>query len=487
MSLTTGSTGGQNGAFRFIVYGALAALGGFAIKRAAGATVNHVADRAVSIFTQDPYQENWFEAISQFRRMGVQRIMEIDLRAAHSDGLLLRPLGSPKSMPNLQGLMFNIAQLGPLPTDHALPVNTRVTLGPEAERPLTVEMPVLISGMGYGVFMSKAAKIAIAKGANRAGTATNTGEGPFLAEERETADRLIVQYHRGNWMNLESLQRADAVEIHIGQGASGSVGIRMPIQKVNPQLKEEMGLSPDEDPEQQSTFSELAQGRGLTPLVERARRLSSGAPVFVKIAASHRIEDDLDACFSAGVDGIVIDGAQAGTGQSPPIAQDDFGIPTLYALVRARRHLDEIDVRRRTSLIVAGGLVTPGDFLKCLALGADAVYIGSAAMLALMAGQQQSASPGEPPTQVISYQGSHQSNFDVEKGAEYLANYLEGCRLEMEYAIRLLGKDDVCAVTRADLCALDDETARITGVDVAYKRASKSKSPQSPALAGRER
>lgn len=477
----------QRGAFKYLAYGALAALGGIGLSKAATLVADRWADRAVRIITQDPYEENLFEAVSQFRRIGLQRVMEIDLRAT-SGGMFLRPLGSPKAMPNFQGLMFNLAQLGPLPTAHDHSVNTKVTLGPQAERPLTIDLPVLIAGMGYGVFMSKAAKIAIAKGANQAGTATNTGEGPFLAQEREAANRLVVQYHRGNWMNMESLQHADAVEIHIGQGASGSVGSRLPKQKVTPQLKKEMGLGPDDEVQMSSTFSELSSGRGLAPLVERSRRLSRGAPIFVKFAASHRIEHDLDICFDAGADGVVIDGAQAGTGQSPPIAQDDFGIPTLFALVRARKHLDRIDPRHRMSLIVAGGLVTPGDFLKCLALGADAVYVGSAVMLAVMAGQQQKSTPGEPPTQVIAYQGNRQRGFDIEKGAKNLACYLDACRLEMEYAARLLGKDDVRDVTRADLCALDDETAHITGVEVAYDAPQQSETPESPpVLAGRRR
>lgn len=457
---------------KVLSYGAATVLGGMLLGKAAGGVVNRFADRVVDRIVKDPYEENWFEAISQFIRVGLQEIIEIDLRATGKD-MLLRPMGSPKKMPSLQGLMFNIAQLGPLPTAHDKPINTRVTIGAHAQKPLTIDIPIMIAGMGYGLFMSKAAKIALARAATKVGTATNTGEGPFLIEERQEAQKLIVQYHRGNWMRLDTLAKADAVEIHIGQGASGGVGMEMPVEKVSKNLCQEMDLPPGEPPLMRSTFPEIAEGRGLIPLVERARTISGGAPVLVKLAASHLIERELERVFQSGADGVVLDGAQAGTGQSPPIAQDDFGIPTLYALVRARRFLDRIDPQRRFSLIVAGGLYTPGDFMKCLALGADAVYVGTAVMLAMMAGQQIKSTPGEPPTQVIAYQGNHHRHFDIDQGAERAAQFLDACRLEIEFGLRMLGKEDVCDLSPDDLCALDDETAKVTGVDVAYKEPQK--------------
>ena len=474
------------GATKLLAFGALAVLGGWGLRKAASAALEGWADRTVSLVTQEPYQENLLEVLSQFRRVGVQRALEIDLRAS-TDRMLLRPLGTPKAMPDFSGLMFNLAQLGPLPTPHDRPVRMDVTIGPKALRPLEIAFPVMISGMGYGVFMSRAAKLAIARAANMAGTATNTGEGPFLMEERHVAHKLIVQYHRGNWMNLDALTYADAVEIHIGQGASGSVGSKLPPEKVTKALKETMGLEPHQDVEMRSTFPELAEGRGLAPLVERARALSDGAPVLVKLAASHRIEHDLAVCLQAGVDGVVIDGAQAGSGQSPPISQDDFGIPTLYGLVRARRFLDDADPEGRVSLIVSGGLCTPGDFLKCLALGADAVYIGTAAILALMTGQQSKATPGEPPTQVITYQGKEHHAFDPDKGTIALARYLRNCRLEMEYGLRLLGKDDVLALGPDDLCALDEQTAIATGVEPAYRAPQATRSGREPSSQRRRR
>ena len=452
---------------RGLYLGLGAALGVAGAARLGRMAVEAALDRAVRILTQDAYEENWVQGLSAFSRVGMQNLFEVDLRAGDRH-MLRRPLGSPKRYPGLDRLMFSFAQLDPLPTPADWSVNTRVVIGPYADYPLEIDLPVMVGGMGYGVSLSKEAKIAIARGATLAGTATNTGEGPFLPEERAAAEKLVVQYHRGNWMPLEALEQADMVEIHVGQGASGSVGSKLPPEKVTRRLTREMGLAPGEPAFVASTFEELAQGKGLAPIVDRARYLSGGRPVVVKLAASHRLEKDLAVCLKAGVDGVVIDGAQAGTGQAPPIVQDDFGIPTLYALLRARKFLDRHDPERRVSLIVSGGLVTPGDFLKCLALGADAVYAGTAILLALMAGQQHKATPGEPPTQVITYQGKRRGLFSIEKGAENVGNFLLACRDEIEHAVRQLGKDDVRAVDRSDLCALDDEIARITGLPVAY-------------------
>lgn len=450
-----------------LLLGTGAILGGASLVAAGRYLIAHIADRAVSIITRDPYRENLFELYSSARRAGLQTIVETDLRA-QDPRLLLRPLGSPKSFPHLGSLMFNPAQLYRLPTPFDRPVAMNAVLGVRAKRPLEVDIPILVGGMGYGVGLSKAAKIAIARGAALAGTATNTGEGPVLEEEREEARKLVVQYHRGNWMDERWLQRADMVEIHLGQGASASGGGVLPPEKTSPRLKRAMGLRRDQKAYIRSTFPELERGEPLSTLVERARKLSGGVPVAVKLAASHWLEHDLDLCVEAGVDGVVIDGAQAGTAQSPTITEDDFGIPTLYALVRARRHLDRIDPGREIFLIVSGGLFTPGDFLKCIALGADAVYVGSAIIFAAMAGQQQRATPWEPPTEVLLFQGKRKGRFSIEQGARNVARFLKSAADEMAHAVRMIGKEDVYDVGPEDMCALDEETARITGVELAF-------------------
>jgi len=458
----------KSGAQKALLYGAGALLGGVGLITAGRLLFEWAADRAVSILTQDPYRENLLEVHSSLRRTGLQTIIETNLRAKHGR-LLFRPLGSPKQFPNFDSLMFLGAQLDTLPTPFDRPVTLATTIGPAAARPLEVDIPVLVGGMGFGVGLSKAAKIAIARGASVAGTATNTGEGPFLPEERREARKLIVQYHRGSWMDESALRYADMVEIHIGQGASASGGGMLPPEKITRELKRAMRLAPGEKAFIRSTFPELERGRHLAILVDRARELSCGAPVVVKLAANHSIERDLSIAAEAGVDGVTLDGAQGGTAQSPAITEDDFGIPTLFALLRARKHLDRIDPERRISLLVSGGLYTPGDFLKCIALGADAVYVGSVILFALMAGQQHKATPLEPPVEVALYRGRYKRRLSVEEGARNVARYLKSVADEMAHAIRMLGKDHIADVGPGDLCALDREIAAIAGVEYAGK------------------
>lgn len=442
----------------------------------ARSAIDHVADWVTDVVTQDAYAENMLEALVGFRRTGVLPLLEIDLRTG-SKRPLKRPLGSIRQdWPHFDALNFDFAQLDRLPTPHEAPVETRTVIGPKAEYPLVVETPLLISGMGYGVALSKGAKLALARGATIAGTAVNTGEGPFLMEERRAAERLIVQYHRGNWMRLEDLAHADMVEIHLGQGASGGGGKVIPPEEIDRALRREMGLAPTEDAISHARFEGMSAGDDLVKVVERARRHApAGVPVGVKLAAGNSIERDLQLALEAGVDFVAIDGAQAGTHGSLPITEDDFGLPTLIALCRARAFLDEADSERSVSLIAGGGITSPGDSLKALALGADAVYLGSAAMYSLVVGQHVRSIPWEPPSSLIMYRGRNKGRFDPEVGAERVGNLLTAMTDEMADAARAMGYTSLREVSRKDLFAFDRTIAELCGVDWAWV-------PREPAL-----
>lgn len=415
----------------------------------------------------DPYRENLWELISAARRPGPQIILENSLRAAHG-ALLHRPLGSPRRWPNLEGLVFDGAQLARPPAAHDVPVDMAVTLGPRAQKPLRVDIPILVSGMAYGLALSRRAKVALARGAALAGTASNTGEGPVLPLERQAARKLIVQFHRASWgKDLDTLRRAAMVEIHLGQGASTGVGGEVVGARSDPNLRRVLGVPPGRPAVIPSHHQELAT-RSLGDLVAELRSVTGGVPIGVKLAPGRRLEADLEACVAAGVDVVALDGAQAATKGSPPILQDDFGLPTLHALVRAVRFLETRRVREQVSLIVGGGLYTPGDFLKVLALGADAVYIGTVALFVISHGQVFKALPWEPPTQLVFFGGQHEDALDVDEGAHRLANFLRAAAWEMAVAVRALGKRAVREVSKDDLMALDETTARLCGVPVSW-------------------
>jgi glutamate synthase domain-containing protein 2 len=416
----------------------------------------------------DLYDENLLELYSGARRFGLQKLGETELRASARTAIQ-RPLGSPKAFPNLDNLMFNIAQLETMPTPLNVQVEQAVTIGPKAMRPLRLGMPIMISGMAYGWALSEAAKVALAKGAAKAGTASNTGQGPWLESERQAAHQLIYQYHRGHWGKTPAiLRQADAVEIQFGQGANGGLAAVMEPALMDERLRQQLQVEPGQPAVLQARHTDVQRPEDLVELVKRLRIESGGVPVGVKLAAGQQLEADMHYALQANVDYIAVDGAEGATKSAPPITEDDFGLPTLFAVVRANRYLEQQKAKDRVSLVISGGLKTPGDFLKAIALGADAVYIGAAALFAMAHTQTLNALPYEPPTQAVWYDGKAADQFDPELGSETVKRFLISCRDELEEGIRALGKSRVQDVGRGDLFALDRTTAEICGVPLGY-------------------
>lgn len=450
-------------------FAAGAAAGGLGLLFSSRYLLAHVLRKSLRILMTEPYEENLLELYSAVSRFGVQALAESELRAA-SGRVIQRPLGTPKQLPNFSQLMFDLAQLAHMPTPLEAPVDLSVTIGPQANRQLRLKMPLIVAGMAYGWALSEDAKLALAAGATAAGTATNTGQGPWLDSERKAAKQLILQYHRGHWGKSEQIVRqADAIEIQFGQGAIAGLGAVLEAEHIDQRLAQQFQVKPGERAISPSRHPEVQRPEDLVDLVRRLRLQSGGVPVGVKLGAGQHLEQDMAYAVQAGVDFIAVDGAEAATKGSPPITEDDFGLPTLYALVRASRYLEEARVRDRISLIISGGLKTPGEFLKALALGADAVYIGTAALFAISHTQVVHTVPYEPPTQLVWYRGSAAKRFDWQAGARSLANYLSSCAAEMQEGVRALGKCKLSEVNRSDLVALDQSTAEICGVALGYR------------------
>lgn len=208
--------------------------------------------------------------------------------------------------------------------------------------------------------------------------------------------------------------------------------------------------------------------KDLPLLVSDLRRRANGIPIGVKIMATHKLEQDLEVALESGFDVIAIDGAQGGSLISYPTFQDDFGIPSLHALVRAQRHLQKRGVRRQISLLVAGGYFNPGSCLKAIALGADAVYLGTVPLYALVNKQHMKVLPPEPPTTLVSYSSKYNKRLDIDLAAERVANVLRSMVVEMEQVLRALGKTSLQELNPDDLVALDSFSAELAGVQRAY-------------------
>lgn len=319
--------------------------------------------------------------------------------------------------------------------------------------------------MSYGSALSMKAKIALALGANMAGTATNTGES-FLPEERDAAKRLIVQYHRGTWpLSVQNhprfLESADAIEVQIGQGAQGAGA--MVTHHVDPEMRKYFGLKDGDRAVVASRLQGVESSHDFVRLIRHLKARYS-VPVGVKLAASGWLEEDLEIIMEANADFIVLDGGEGGTHAGPPILQDDFGLPTMAAISRADQFLRNKQSRERMSLVAGGGLRSPGEYLKAIALGADAVYIGCAALMALSAYQIRKVLPGSPPEDLLFQKGRHRQELDVDQAARHLAQFLRSSADELRYGVQTLGKPSVHDVNRDDLIALDSATAELAQV-----------------------
>ncbi|KQL49901.1 glutamate synthase [Brevibacillus choshinensis] len=417
----------------------------------------------------DRYPENVFEMISAMKKINPQIVLENSLRAA-SGQVIERPFGSSRKFLTFDGLIFSPAQLAVFPAPEDAEVDLSITIGPMAKKPLTLDMPIMSGAMGYGIGVSEKVKIAIAKGTAAAGTVTNTGEGPLLPEERQYAKHLIIQYSSGKWAKEpETLRQADAIEIHFGQGASAGAASFIPAEYIKGRASQIMGVEGQEFVVIPSIHPDVQRAEDLPKLVDKLRTITDGVPIGVKICASAVLEADMEIAIQAGVDFISIDGGQAGTKGSPPILEDDFGLPTIYALSRAVRYLKERGVKDRITLLSGGGYATPGECLKALALGADGIFMGTAIVWAMTHDQVTKAIPWEPPTQLTWYPGSMKDQFDPELAATYLANFFFSFAEEFEIAILALGKTSLKEVTIDDLIALDEITSKVTHVPLAFQ------------------
>lgn len=418
----------------------------------------------------DAYDENLAELFPGISRYGVLTIIENSLRA-EGGNVLYRPLGSPRKWPDLKNITFIPAQTTPFPVSQGEEVDVTITIGPKARKPLHLKIPLLISGMGYGVGLSEKAKIALAQAATRAGTAVNSGEGGILPEELQEAENFILQFSKTAWgKEDEVMKKAKMIEIKLGQGALLGMGAKIPPEKLPGRARTVMNIQDGEDAIIYEQFFQNQTLQDFKDLISDLRNFTGGIPIGVKIGAGGRIEEDIDRLIEIGVDFITIDGAQAASHDSPTILQDDFGIPTIHAVVRAANHLTDRGMKGRISLLVSGGLTNPGDYLKVMALGADAVYLGSVMLYAISHNQLNKPMPWEPPTQLVWYGGKYEDLFKVQKGADAGYNYLMACTEEMKVALRAMGKTSIRELSRKDVVSYDEKTAKYIGIPFSFNK-----------------
>lgn len=370
-------------------------------------------------------------------------------------------MGTKMAMPSWDDILLLGAQLNPPPLDEDEPVSTMTVIGKHAKKPMILDSPVYISHMSFGA-LSKEIKVALAKGSAMAKTAMCSGEGGILPEEREASYKYIFEYIPNKYsVTDENLRSADAIEIKIGQGTKPGMGGHLPGEKVTAEIAELRGKKQGEDVQSPSKFPELNTKEDLKDMVRMLRRRSDGRPIGIKIAAG-RIERDLEYCVYAEPDFITIDGRGGATGSSPLFLREATSVPTVYALYRARKYLDA--VRSDISLVITGGFRVSADVSKALAMGADAVAVASAALIAAACQQYRICGSGNCPVGIATQDPKLRERLRVEQSAQRVANYLNVTREELKTFARITGHACVHDLSVDDLVTINREISEFTNI-----------------------
>jgi glutamate synthase domain-containing protein 2 len=347
------------------------------------------------------------------------------------------PMRTQKSIISWDDILIKGAQLARIPMNKTDPVNTQTIIGPKAKHPLIIDTPIYISHMSFGA-LSKEMKTALAKGSAEAKTLICSGEGGILPEEFNQAYKYIFEYVPNEYsVNKDTFNKVDAIEIKIGQ--SVKPGMASPAH-----------------------FKDILSKEDLRKKVDWLREQSDGKPIGIKIAAGN-IEDDLEVIIYANPDFITIDGRGGATGSAPKFIKDSTSVPTIFALFRTRNFLDSKGIDH-ISLIITGGLRISSDFAKAIAMGADAIAIATAAMIAGGCQQYRICHTGKCPMGIATQNPKLRSRFNIDKSSRQVANYLKICTEELKMFTRITGNNNIHDLSLNNLCTTNSEISDNTDI-----------------------
>lgn len=407
-----------------------------------------------------PHEEPHNKLIQKYAREGLSK-------TGHHG--VVDAMGVPRDqLPDWDDLQILTAQLHRKPLLDEEPVDTKVVIGPNAQRPMTLEIPLFVSDMSFGA-LSEPAKIALARGAELSGTGICSGEGGMLPEEQDANSRYFYELASGKFgFSWDKVMRCQAFHVKGGQGAKTGTGGHLPGHKVVGKIAEVRGLEPGTPAISPACFAEWADLEPIKDLFAEAREKTGGIPMGYKLSAQH-IEEDIDAALEVGVDYIILDGRGGGTGAAPTIFRDNISVPTIPALARARRHLDARG-RRDVTLVITGGLRKPADFVKALALGADAIAVSNAAMQAIGCIAMRACHTNNCPVGIASQKPHLVSRLIVEQSAQRLKNFFEASTELMQVMSRACGHHSLSEFNVRDLTTFKRDMSDLTGVAFAGVR-----------------
>lgn len=370
---------------------------------------------------------------------------------------------------SFEDLIFVPAQLAKRPVDYFKEkISSKTVIGKNSKKPIELETPIIIGAMSFGA-LSREAKTALAKASTLAGTIENSGEGGVLPEERKFSKYLIIQYSTGRFGITEKvLKKADAIEIKIGQGAKPGQGGFLPKEKLTAEIAKIRKVPLGQDIRSPACHPDIKNIEDLAKKVKWLRKVTGDVPIIIKLGAGD-IENDIKLAVKANPDIIAIDGLEGGTGAAPEVMLNDVGIPTMAALIRARKILDgerSQTIKARQELWIGGGFNKGADFAKALALGADAIFVSFPLLVAMGCTYCQLCYQGRCPRGIATQNPKLRKNLNIKEAVQNIANYIKNCTEEVKMITGACGKNDIHQLDKNDLRALNSDITKITGVSL---------------------
>ena len=402
-------------------------------------------------------EEPYIELVHALAKQGLEKI------GHHGP---MDAMGVPlPTLPRWDDIQIITAQMASKPLMDDTPVGTDVIIGKNAKKPLTLQIPLLVSDMSFGA-LSEEAKIALAQGAELSGTGICSGEGGMLPEEQANNSRYFYELASAKFGYDESLlEKVQAFHFKGGQSAKTGTGGHLPGRKVTEKIAAVRHIKPGTDAISPATFPDLITTRDFIRMADRIREITGGIPIGFKLSAQH-IEEDIEFAAKAGADYIILDGRGGGTGAAPTIFRDHISVPTIPALARARRYLDHRGYNH-ISLIITGGLRTPADFVKALCLGADAIALATAALQAIGCVGARMCHTNNCPTGITTQNPELRARLKVETASQNLARFFNSSIELMKLLARACGHHHMHQFSINDLTTWKKSMNNLTGIPYA--------------------
>ena len=372
-------------------------------------------------------------------------------------------MGVPRDqLPKWEDIQILTGQLHKVPLLDDAPVSTEVVIGPSAKKPLRLEIPLFVSDMSFGA-LSEEAKTALARGAELTGTGICSGEGGMLSEEQESNSRYLYELASARFgFSMDKLKTVQAFHFKCGQGAKTGTGGHLPGTKVKGKIAKVRGLEEGQAAISPARFPDWEYVDQYRQFAQQVREVTGGIPVGVKLSAQH-IERDIEAALQIGVDYIILDGRGGGTGAAPLLFRDNISVPTIPALARARRYLDAKG-RNDVTLVITGGLRLPADYVKALALGADAIAVSNAAIQAIGCLGMRACHTNNCPVGIATQKPHLRERLNVDKSAERLSNFFGAATELIQVMARACGHSHIRDFCIDDLTTWKRDMAHLTGI-----------------------